>query len=109
VRVDPPEEILANKLCALLSRNEERDLVDVFALERAGYRIEDALPLAARKDSGLTPASLAWILSQVEIEPETQHRLPGSVSPAELRSFLDDLISRLTRIAFPEAGTNGPG
>ncbi len=29
IRVDPPEEILANKLCALLSRAEIRDLVDI--------------------------------------------------------------------------------
>lgn len=29
IRIDSPEEILANKLCALLSRSEIRDLVDV--------------------------------------------------------------------------------
>ena len=29
IRARPPEEILANKLCALLSRSEIRDLVDV--------------------------------------------------------------------------------
>lgn len=56
IRVDPPEEILANKLCALLSRSEVRDLVDVRALEKSGYRVEDALPAAAAKDTGLTPA-----------------------------------------------------
>ena len=36
IRVDAPQEILANKLCALLSRSEIRDLVDVRALELAG-------------------------------------------------------------------------
>jgi hypothetical protein len=64
IRVDPPEEILANKLCALLSRSEIRDLVDVRALEIAGYRVEDALQAAALKDTGLTPAQLSWVLSQ---------------------------------------------
>ena len=39
IRVDPPEEILANKLCALLSRSEIRDLVDVRALETLGYSL----------------------------------------------------------------------
>ena len=58
IRVDPPGEILANKLCALLSRSEIRDLVDVRALELAGYRVEDWLKSAAEKDSGLTPAQL---------------------------------------------------
>jgi predicted nucleotidyltransferase component of viral defense system len=42
IRVDPPEEIFANKLCALLSRAEIRDLVDVCALEEAGYDFDAA-------------------------------------------------------------------
>jgi hypothetical protein len=99
VRVDPPEEILANKLCTLLSRAEVRDYVDVYALERAGFKLEDALPLAACKDAGLTPATLAWVLSEVQIGDDA--RIPGGVTPAELRRFIADVIERLTRLAFP--------
>jgi predicted nucleotidyltransferase component of viral defense system len=33
IRVDPIEEILANTLTTVLSRSEERDLVDLFFLE----------------------------------------------------------------------------
>lgn len=99
IRLDPPEEILANKLCALLSRSEIRDLVDTRALELAGNKIEDALSAAALKDSGLTPAQLAWVLSQIEIGDDLIP--PGGVSTEELRSYLADLIERLKRIAFP--------
>ncbi len=99
VRVDSPEEILANKLCALLSRSEVRDLVDVRALEAAGYRIEDALPAAASKDTGLTPAQLSWILSQIELGDDLIP--PGGVSVEELRQYLADVIARLTRLALP--------
>jgi hypothetical protein len=99
VQVDPPEEILANKLCTLLSRAELRDLVDVLALERIGFRAEDLLPLASRKDAGLTPAQLAWVLSQITIGDDAA--IPGGVSPADLRSFLADLVARLARLAFP--------
>lgn len=99
IRVDPPEEILANKLCALLSRSEIRDLVDVYALERAGYGVEDALPLAKRKDGGVTPASLAWILSEIEIGDDAS--IPGDIPASDLRAFLQDLISRLGRLAYP--------
>lgn len=102
VRLDPPEEILANKLCTLLSRSEPRDLVDVHALERAGFRIEDALPLAQRKDGGLTPATLAWVLSEIQIGDDA--RIPGGVSVPELRAFIADLITRLTRLAYPKDG-----
>ncbi|WP_437830779.1 nucleotidyl transferase AbiEii/AbiGii toxin family protein [Sorangium sp. So ce1153] len=99
IRVDPPEEILANKLCALLSRSEIRDLVDVFALEQAGYSVEDALPRAKRKDGAVTPASLAWILSEIQVGDDAS--IPGDIPVPELRTFLQDLISRLGRLAFP--------
>jgi len=98
VRVDPPEEILANKLCTLLSRSELRDLVDVRALEQAGYSIEEALEPASRKDGGLTAAQLAWVLSEVRIGDDAE---PPGVSAKELRKYLDDLVRRLTRRAFP--------
>jgi hypothetical protein len=100
VRVDPPEEILANKLCTLLSRAEIRDLVDVLALERSGLRAEGALPLACRKDAGLTPAQLAWVFSQIVIGDDAA--IPGGLSAAELRVFLADLVARLTRLSFPK-------
>ena len=99
VLVDPPEEILANKLCALLSRAEIRDLVDVMALERAGYRMEAAIAGANRKDGGLTPAQLGWVLGGLEIGDEAQ--LPGGVSAPDLRGYLNELRARLARLAFP--------
>lgn len=92
------QEILANKLCTLLSRAEIRDLVDVRALEGAGYRVEDALGPASRKDGGLTAGQLAWVLSEVEIGEDAQ---PPGVSSRELKGYLDDLIHRLTRLALP--------
>lgn len=100
IRVDPPQEILANKLCALLARSEVRDLVDVRALELAGYRVEDVLGAAAAKDSGLTPAQLAWVLSEIELSDDL--RPPGGVLVAELRRYLTELIARLTHTAFPK-------
>lgn len=99
VRIDPPEEILANKLCTLLSRAEPRDLVDVCFLERAGYRVEDAVPRANQKDGGLTPAQLGWVLSQISIGDGAV--LPAGLSPADARAFLVDLQNRLRRMAFP--------
>jgi len=99
VRVDPPGEILANKLCTLLSRAEIRDLVDVRALEGAGYPVDEALAPAARKDAGLTPAQLSWVLSQITIGEDAQP--PGGVSAAELRRYLEDLVARLARLAYP--------
>ncbi len=99
IRVDPPEEILVNKLCTLLERSEIRDLVDVRALEVAGHKIEDALPAAILKDTGLTPAQLSWVLGQIELGDDLVP--PGGVTAEELRIYLADLIARLARLAFP--------
>ncbi|MDX2030266.1 MAG: nucleotidyl transferase AbiEii/AbiGii toxin family protein, partial [Blastocatellia bacterium] len=100
IRVDPPREILANKLCALLSRSEIRDLVDVRALELAGYQLEDALKGAATKDRGLTPAQLGWVLSQIELGSDLIP--PGDVALDDLRRYLANLIARLTQQAYPK-------
>lgn len=99
IRVDPIEEILINKLTTVVSRAEERDLVDLMFLERAGYRVESALPAALAKDGGCTPAALAWVLSQIEIPEDAP--LPGGVIAGQLRSFVDDLGRRLRRAAAP--------
>jgi hypothetical protein len=73
--------------------------VDVRALEKAGYPIEDVWAAAQAKDRELTPAQLAWALSQIEFGDEVS--LPAGVSASELRRYLDDLIKRLASRAFP--------
>ena len=100
IRIDGPAEILANKLCTLLSRGELRDLVDVKALEAAGFSVEDHLGLAMKKDAGLTAGQLAWVLSQIEIGDDASP--PGGVTAADLRSYLENLVQRLTAVAFPK-------
>jgi len=99
ILVDPPDEILANKLSAIAGRSEERDLVDVMFLERAGYTVESALEAALAKDGGCTPATLAWVLSEIEIPDGID--LPAGVEPAELRGYVEGLIKRLRRAAMP--------
>lgn len=99
IRVDSAEEIFANKLCALLSRSEIRDLIDVRELEKSGLSFESALSAAEQKDTGLTPAQLAWVLNQVELGNGKD--LPGNVSDSDLKNYLDELIVRLQRLAMP--------
>jgi hypothetical protein len=99
VRVDPAEEIFANKLCTLLGRSEIRDLVDVRALEGLGLSLQEALAAGHRKDGGLTPGQLAWVLSQIRIGDGAA--LPGDVAPRELREYLRGFVDRLARLAHP--------
>lgn len=100
IRVDPPEEILANKLCALLSRAEIRDLVDIYTLAQRGFSVEQAVAEASRKDGGMSPGQLAWILSEIELGDDAKP--PGGVSLEELRAFLRQLRKEMSGLAFPE-------
>lgn len=99
IRIDPPEEILANKLCALLSRAELRDLVDIYTLAERGFSIETAVNEASRKDGGMSPGQLAFILSEIQIGDDAEP--PGGVSVEELRAFMRQLKKDMSELAFP--------
>ncbi|HEY3356302.1 MAG TPA: nucleotidyl transferase AbiEii/AbiGii toxin family protein [Polyangia bacterium] len=98
VRVDSLREIAANKVCTLIGRAEIKDLVDLQALLAAGVELGQALDDAARKDAGVDPATLAWILDQVTITAAA--RLPGGTDPGVLDAFRRDLVRRLRALAF---------
>lgn len=99
ILVDPPREILANKLCTLVSRSEVRDLIDVRALEATGLSIESALHDASKKDAGISPAILSWILSSIAVPDGRQ--LPAGVAAPELRRWIDHLRETLAKMAWP--------
>lgn len=98
IRVDPADEIFANKLCALLSRSEIRDLVDVMMLERAGLDLRDGILSATKKDGGLTPGQLGFVLSQVTIPEDAA--VPATTR-GELAEYLVALLDRLAEMAWP--------
>ena len=99
IRIDPADEILVNKLSALMSRSELRDLIDVRALEAAGFPVDTAMLEGTVKDASLTPAQLGWVLSQITIGESV--RLPGGVSSSDVREYLARLVARLGRMALP--------
>jgi hypothetical protein len=101
--MDPVEEIIANKITTLASRSEIRDVVDLYCLEQAGYRVEEHLDDALRKDAGATPATIAWLLSTLCV-PE---RLPGDVPRAAILAYVKELEARLRKHAFPSTGGAG--
>lgn len=98
VRLDSMREIAANKICALVSRAEVRDLVDLRALLDAGVDLEQACDDALVKDGGADPATLAWLLDTLAISSDA--RLPADTPPQELLVFRDALVIRLRALAF---------
>ncbi len=94
-------DLRASKLTCILSRSEPRDLVDLYFLDRAGYAPEQDLDLALRKDGGIDPGMLAWLLSQFPIAPLPDMLEP--LSPEALREFRDRLAERMRNAVASEA------
>jgi hypothetical protein len=102
IEVDTPQEILVNKLCALLGRAELRDLVDVQALLASGTDLKRALADAPRKDAGFSPLTLAWVLR--DIRPKALGHLAGLTAEQaqELEAFKEQLVAGLLEMGAPE-------
>jgi len=94
-------DLRASKLTCLLSRSEPRDLVDVMFLERAGYRPEEDFELALRKDAGMDPGVLAWLLNDFPVQPMPQMLVP--LEAEELLAYRNELRDRFKRMATTPA------
>lgn len=98
ITVESLADLRANKLTCILSRSEPRDLVDLLFLDRAGYPPERDLPAALRKDAGIDPGVLAWLLRQFPVEPLPSMLIPLTVE--ELAKFRADVSERFRRISL---------
>ncbi len=101
VRLHSLREIAANKICALLGRSEVRDLVDLRAILATGLALGPMLADAERKDGGVSPATLAWLLDGMRIPREAA--LSGGVDAAALDAFRVDLVTKLRQASLPPA------
>ena len=100
LRIDPLRELRANKLAAILGRAETKDLVDLHAMDGAGWAPLGGLTDAARKDAGLDEATLGWVLSTLRIDLEGL-LLNNPVSVDTLDAFRVELVEALKRGSFP--------
>jgi hypothetical protein len=92
-------DLRASKLTCIVERSEPRDLVDLLFLERAGFPPEADLALVAKRDAGVDPGVLAWLLKTFPIEP-----LPLVLEPLTvetLRAYRDTLAERFRVLAVP--------
>jgi hypothetical protein len=88
--VDTKENILANKVTALLDREEPKDLADVWGLcRRGGLTLGDALVGASSKAVGVFAADVARVLLGVTEEDWRLVRWIAPPPPSE--EFLRDL------------------
>lgn len=98
--MDALDDLVANKLCALLGRGDIKDLVDLFFLDRAGIDVLGYLAAAQEKDGGMEATSLAFVLSSLRPDPAGLLLLQP-LSDQDLLAFRDRLIGRLLDAAWP--------
>jgi len=88
-RLDSPENILANKLTAVVDRREPKDLSDIWGFCcRMNLSCEAALDAAQSKAAGLFPADVARAL--LTVTPDDWRLVRWSEAP-DCDSFIADL------------------
>ena len=88
-KLDSAENILANKLAALLSREEPKDLADVWGFcAKLNLSLEEAITGAQGKATGIFPADLSRVLLSAS---EDDFKLIRWIKAPRTQDFIQDL------------------
>jgi hypothetical protein len=98
---DAVHEILVNKLCALISPTELRDLRDVRELVARGGDLARGLREAPRKDGGFSALTLGWQLKAFPIATMAATEDLPSADVKALESCRDELVKHLGELTRP--------
>jgi predicted nucleotidyltransferase component of viral defense system len=103
VIVDSLEDIAANKLIALESRAQIKDLLDLYFLETKKMEWRQIWRLGSRKNPGLSKTQVAFSM-QKALEPlqAMPDYLLQPVAVEEFRSHFQAKSSQLARESFPD-------
>lgn len=102
ILVETLHQMLVNKLGALLSRVELRDLVDVRALLDAGGDLQRALTDCPGQDAGFSPLTFAWVVRGLPIERLGRPLGWADADLAALAAFRDELVDLVLAAARPD-------
>ena len=98
--VDTLDDITANKVCTVVSRAEIKDYIDLYFLSRAGYRLEEFIQPAQRKDAGVSQAMVAYLLSEFRLSKVPDFMI-APLSLEEVREYFQSLARKLAVESFP--------
>lgn len=101
ILVETPHQLLVNKLCALLSRSEIRDLVDVRVLLAHGGDLQRALTDCPRQDGGFSPLTFSWAVKNLPLEQLGRATGLSQDEVTSLLAFRDELVERVVAAAHP--------
>lgn len=90
--IDSKENILANKLTAIVDRTLPKDMVDIYFLLRGGLSLKQALLDANNKAAGIAPLLIAKIFAEFDYEilnEEVKWITP--ISSSDIKHYLTDI------------------
>ncbi|HET9623219.1 MAG TPA: nucleotidyl transferase AbiEii/AbiGii toxin family protein [Kofleriaceae bacterium] len=105
ILVETPHQLLVNKLCALLSRSEVRDLVDIQVLVDAGADLARALHDCPGQDAGFSPIAFAWGAQNLPLRRIAAAQGWPEAEIAALEQFRQVLVERVMAAARPDTPT----
>lgn len=105
IMIETPHQLLVNKLCALLSRSEVRDLIDIRALVASGGDLPRALRDCPGQDAGFSPMTFAWGARSLPLRRVAAAQGWSEPEIEALEQFLQGLVERVMAEARPDDST----
>ncbi|MCK9459813.1 MAG: nucleotidyl transferase AbiEii/AbiGii toxin family protein [Proteobacteria bacterium] len=102
VQIASRGELLAAKLCTLMSRAEIRDLIDVRALLESGEDLARGMETAPLVDSGFSSMTLAWVLRDLDVAKLAMASGIDGGEAQKLAGFKELFVARLVEAARPQ-------
>ena len=96
--IDSKENILANKVTALIDRTLPKDIVDTYFLLKDDLSIKEAVVNAGSKAAGVSPLLIAKILCEFDysiLDSEIKWVIP--VSSAAVKAFMDTISRKIVK------------
>lgn len=90
--IDSKENILANKVTAVVDRGMPKDMADIYFLLRDGLSLKQALLDANSKAAGLAPLYIAKIFAEYDYSLlDTEIKWTTPIPSAEIRDYLNNI------------------
>lgn len=105
IMVETPHQLLVNKLCALLSRSEVRDLIDIRALVESGGDLPSALRDCPGQDAGFSPMTFAWGAQSLPLRRVAAAQGWSEPDIEALEQFRQGLVEHVMAEARPDDST----
>lgn len=94
--IDSKENILANKITALVDRSMPKDVADIYFLLKDGLSIKQALVNADSKAAGISPLLVAKILAEFDYALlDTEIKWSSPIPADVIRHYLTDILRKI--------------